>query len=265
MRYGKDLEHSIRYVLEHPSEKDPNLSTFTTHPRFEDIVVVPDVPLRWVPEVWRPFVFQQKGREVWVLQGHPLGLSKLYFEMCVLLHVAWELKSGDLYTQGSEDFANYTRELVSDSELQAELPVFLEQMGLDETPGQMTQTLRSKLQETAHWADVRLKSPAVSGTRIKGETFTLSKMEAEKEPEGFVEHRQRMVQGMGRHRLTVLDALFDADHLIQFSRVFRPISGLESKLTGFLHPVCHHRVLLSLQPRRFSGSPVFAMHQQEGF
>ncbi|GGJ55455.1 DUF4158 domain-containing protein [Deinococcus roseus] len=196
---NKDLEHSIRFVLEHRSEKDPNLSTFTIDPRFDDVVIVPDVPLGWVPEVWRPFVFQHKGREVWVLQGHPLGLSKLYFEMYVLLHVAWELKSGDLCIEGSEDFANYTQELVTDVEMQAELPLFLEQMGQEGTGAGITRTLKQKLQETARWADARLGFPERSGTRIKGETFTLSRMEAEKEPEGFEGHRQRIVQACINH------------------------------------------------------------------
>lgn len=190
---NKDLGHAVRFVLEHRSEKDPNLSTFSIDRRFAEVVIIPDLPLGWVPEMWRPLVFQHSGREVMVIDGHPLGLSKLYFELCVLLHLAWELKSGDMCIEGSEDFANYTRELVTDAELQAELPLFLQQMGLDETPSKMTQTLKSRLQETARWADVRLKSPEATGTRLKGESFTFSKMEAEKEPEGFEEHRQRIV------------------------------------------------------------------------
>ncbi|GGJ55553.1 DUF4158 domain-containing protein [Deinococcus roseus] len=210
---NKDLEEAIRYVLEHRSERDPNLSTFNIDPRFKEVTILPLLPLGWVPEVWRPFVFQHNGREVIVVQGHPLGLNKMYFEMCVLMHVAWELRSGDLCIEGSNQYANYTRELVSPQEMEQELPVFLKQMNLDGTPRKMVSTLKARLQDVARWADVQLKSPEMSGTRIKGETFTLSRQEADPEPAGFIEHRQRLATGLAQQERTVLDALFDTEHL----------------------------------------------------
>lgn len=34
-----------------------------------------------------------------------------------------------------------------------------------------------------------------------------------------------------RQITALLDALFDTEHLLQFSKVFRPLSGLQTKLT----------------------------------
>ena len=58
--------------------------------------------LDWIPQKWWQLITNQKTKK-----PYPDSINRRYFEMCVFFQVMWELKSGDLYVEDSDAFADY--------------------------------------------------------------------------------------------------------------------------------------------------------------
>ena len=81
--------------------------------------------LSWIPAKWWTLVTGEKNRK-----ATPKKVHRQYFELCVFSHILLELKSGDLYVEGSSAFGDYYRQLLSPEEVKAMLPEYAQQVGL---------------------------------------------------------------------------------------------------------------------------------------
>lgn len=67
--------------------------------------------LDFIPPKWWFLVTNQKHRS-----SYPSRLHRKHFEVCVFSQIMWELKSGDLYIEGSDAFADYRQQQISEQE-----------------------------------------------------------------------------------------------------------------------------------------------------
>jgi hypothetical protein len=157
-----------------------------------------------------------------------LGVSRRNLEICVFSYLAEELRSGDLCIEGSEEFADYRKQLLSWEECQALLPAYCEKVGLPDTAAQFVETLRNDLTKTAEHLDA--KFPECHGDislNAHGEPV-LRKPIAREIPTHVIALQNALSQRMpSRH---VLDVLTNIEHWMRFSRHFGPLSGNETKL-----------------------------------
>jgi hypothetical protein len=75
--------------------------------------------LEWIPHKWWQLITNQKTKK-----SYPHSINRRYFEMCVFSQVMWELKSGDLYVEDSDAFADYRTQQIDWSEYEANIDEF---------------------------------------------------------------------------------------------------------------------------------------------
>jgi hypothetical protein len=95
----RSVEEAITFVLTQRTTKGPWLEN-TMH-----------LPVSWIPDKWWPLVTGRTRRASSVPK-----VDKRYFELCLFAQIWLELKSGDLYVEGSEAFSDYRAQLVSPEE-----------------------------------------------------------------------------------------------------------------------------------------------------
>ena len=87
--------------------------------KIEDNQTVQLLDLDWIPQKWWQLITNQKTKKF-----YPDSINRRYFEMCVFSQVMWELKSGDLYVEDSDAFADYRTQQISWSEYEANIDEF---------------------------------------------------------------------------------------------------------------------------------------------
>lgn len=90
------LEDAINFLIElrHCHRKRLNITQNSEGPKTLD--------LSWVPPKWWKMVIGSTKRD-----NHIDSVDRRYFEMCLFACAMLELKSGDLFIQGSEKYGDY--------------------------------------------------------------------------------------------------------------------------------------------------------------
>ena len=147
-------------------------------------------------------------------------------ELCVVIQVPNDLKSGDLCIPGSDKFRDYRLQLLSWEEVERELPSYGEQAVIATERKPFIAQLHNQFEERGRAADKSF--PDNRYLRFeKGEPF-LTPVEAVPDPEGLDQSLSLIKERM--EPIEILDAFADTEHWLNWTRHFGPISGLESKL-----------------------------------
>jgi len=178
-----------------------------------------EVALDFAPQAWQ--------RLVRISQGQADVFSRRHFEACIFSCLASELKSGDLYVEGSEAYADYRAQLLSWEECEPLVPEYCAQIGVPSTAQAFVADLRQQLRKTAEWVDQTYPGNSSVVIESNGEPV-LKKSKAVPSPsscqalEALV-HKQLSEQNL-------LDILINVDYWLGFTRHFGPFSGSDPKL-----------------------------------
>ncbi|SMC29511.1 Transposase and inactivated derivatives, TnpA family [Andreprevotia lacus DSM 23236] len=156
-----------------------------------------------------------------------IGIDRRMLEICVFSYVAEELRSGDLCVAGSEEFADYRKQLVPWAECVAMLPDYCEKVGLPVTSGDFVAGLRDWLNQRAQVLDDKFPHCHDVSWGSNGEPV-LRKTVAREIPDSAVSLQNELVRRMPQRR--ILDVLANAERWLSFTRHFGPLSGNENKL-----------------------------------
>jgi hypothetical protein len=85
-------------------------------------------------EVDLSFASQQWQKMVLVKTENVTKVMRRHFEVCIFSYLAAELRSGDIYVQGSEAYADYREQLLSWSDCQPLVEPYCQQLGLPNQP-----------------------------------------------------------------------------------------------------------------------------------
>ncbi|WP_255992060.1 Tn3 family transposase [Chitinolyticbacter albus] len=179
-----------------------------------------DLDLSFASERWRKLLLQSTGGQ--------LGIDRRHLEICVFSYLADELRSGDLCVAGSEDFADYRKQLLPWDECQTLLPAYCEKVGLPDTAAEFVASLREWLTEKAQ--DLDNKFPDCRGDVTWGSNGepVLRKTVAKEIPDSAISLQNLLTQRLPQRH--ILDVLANIEHWLSFTRFFGPLSGNESKL-----------------------------------
>lgn len=99
---NKAMEETIQFLQanEHRSGKYLRTARIEHH-RGKPPTIIPLVDLSWMSDTWRRIVTGETGR-----QPFPERVDRQHFEACVFTQILWDLKTGDLYVEGSDRYAN---------------------------------------------------------------------------------------------------------------------------------------------------------------
>jgi len=156
----------------------------------------------------------------------PVEVDRRHFEVCLFTQVVNELKSGDLYIPGSDEYGDYRDQLITWEEYQRDIKGYAERAGVPANAGAFVAALKARLTGTADAIDRAF--PENEHVEIVNGEPVVKRLRAQDAVDGtaFLERllKARMAP------VGVLEALVDTEHWLGWTRHFGPVSGLETKL-----------------------------------
>jgi len=182
--------------------------------------VLDDVDLGFASQRWQSFVAKRRSG--------PDAFNRRALEVCVFVHLADALQTGDLYVVGAESFADYRAQLLPWAECEARLPAYCAALGIPERGEDFAAALRAELTTLAAAVDAGF--PANSELSIDADgTPHLKQLATTEQPAGLREFEQEIRARMPERHL--LDILKYTEHWARYTRHFGPPSGSDPKLT----------------------------------
>ncbi len=178
----------------------------------------------WIPEKWRKLVTGKTTARQSVAEVH-----RKYFELCVFTELQRQLKSGDTYVEGSQDFDDYRSHLISWTAYVERVKDYEQVRGLPTDPEQFTEHLRAWLIDIARQTDSGF--PDNTLVRIEDGELVISPMPTpEADP-----HYEAMDELLKARMppVSILDVLTYAEQWLRLSQDFGPLSGFESHLETY--------------------------------
>lgn len=174
----------------------------------------------WIPPKWWFLVTGQRQR-----QPEPEQIHRRHFEMCVFSHIWLELKSGDLYIEGSWEYGDYYRQLISWEEYQAGVAEYGRQVDLPVDAGEFIAQLKQWLASTAQATDQSF--PANTEVNFIKDRLVIRRPKR-RTPKGLAQLETWISERI--RPIHLLDVLTDTELWLNWTRFFKPISGYEAKL-----------------------------------
>jgi TnpA family transposase len=177
--------------------------------------------LSWVPDKWWKLISGKTSKTKGATQ-----VARRHFEVCVFSQLVLELKSGDLCIVGSDDFSDYRSQLISWDEYETGIATYCEQAGLPTNSVAFVEKARSWLETTAALTDKAF--PDNQAVRIENGEPVLTKLEARNKAAG-AESLERLIAD-SLVSISIVDALADTEHWLQWTHFFGPLSGFDAKI-----------------------------------
>lgn len=177
--------------------------------------------ITWIPDSWWKFVTEQNKKS-----SCPEKINRRHFELCIFFQIMIDLKSGDLYVEGSNNFSDYRNQLISWEEYTSSIDLYSEQVGLPLKSDEFIKHTKNWLESAINETDKSF--PTNHYLEIKNGEPTLHKIKKKKEPSKL----KFLETYIADHLISknILDMLADTEYWLNWTRFFRPASGYEGKL-----------------------------------
>jgi TnpA family transposase len=157
----------------------------------------------------------------------PVILGRRALEVCVFVHLADALQTGDLYVVGAENFGDYRTQLLPWTTCKSRLADYCDALAMPQTGKAFVAQLKQQLATTA--AEVDASFPANSDLTIDADGVPHLK----KQPPGIAPAGLEAFQTQLHARLPerhLLDILKNSAFWTRYTRHFGPASGIDAKL-----------------------------------
>ncbi|MEM1369398.1 MAG: Tn3 family transposase, partial [Cyanobacteria bacterium P01_H01_bin.15] len=179
-----------------------------------------DIDVSFVSPSWRQLI-------ITIFEGKKV-LVRRHLEVCIFAYLAVELKNGDAYVAGSEEYADFRQQLLSWEDCEPLVEEYCHNLGIPATAKNLIEQLKKSLKQRAENVDIQLHKDQQITFNDQGEPV-LRKVPAApelKESDAFTE---AIAAHMPEH--TMLDILCNVEHWTHWTRHFGPLSGTEPKFT----------------------------------
>jgi TnpA family transposase len=214
------LEGAIAFVRAHEASRRDRLDTDDPDEHAQRSPS-PSLDLSWVPDDWWPLVTGLRTRA-----GYPPSVDRRHLEVCLFSQVMAELKSGDLYVEGGDAYADYRDQLISWAEYERQVALYGEQIGRPIDAASFITHVRSWLAGVARATDASF--PANRQVTIENGVPVIHRA-SKKTPPARVKTLATLVAERLDH-VNILDVLADTEHWLNWTRYFGPLSGHDAKL-----------------------------------
>jgi TnpA family transposase len=173
------------------------------------------------------FASDRWQRTVYCIEDGEVFINRRHFEVCVFVHLAAELKSGDVSITGSDEYADYREQLLTWEECEPLVADYCRELELPATAQEFTSGLRLWLDETARQVD---KGYPENGQLVIDEKGlpTLKRLQG-REPQASAKALEAAVISRLPER-NVIDILANVEHYTGWARHYGPLSGSDPKL-----------------------------------
>lgn len=215
------LKDAIRFIQAHCGSRSHWLPTIqienqdTSEERQNQLL-----DLSWVPYKWWYLVTGQRHRD-----PYPPQIDRRHFEVCVFSHILLELKSGDLYIEGSYEFGDYYSQLISWEEYDATVAEYGEVVNLPTASKEFVAHVKQWLESIANVTDQSF--PSNTEVDYKKDRLVIRRSKKS------ISKSLAKLEALITERITpvnLLDTLADTEIWLNWTRFFGPISGYDTKL-----------------------------------
>jgi len=183
-------------------------------------IFLPDmVDLSFASAAWQQTVYQK--------QDGQLQLNRRHFEVCVFVHLAAELKSGDCAIEISNEYADYRQQLLSWQECEALVKGYCDELALPSNSEDFVSTLKSLLTNMAKKVDSTYSQNNYLIINEKGKP-TLKRLAKKDLPPSAKQLENLILSRMPERK--ILDILVYVQHYLKWTRHFGPLSGSDPKI-----------------------------------
>lgn len=117
------LEKSIEFITVNEKLTKDFIETSKAVNKGKEITQFLD--LSWIPDAWLNLITGNSKKIV-----SPKKFNRRYFEVCLFSQIMMDLKSGDLYIEGSNNYSDYREQLISLEEYENSIGQYSEQVGI---------------------------------------------------------------------------------------------------------------------------------------
>ncbi len=218
---NKAMEETIQFLLANEHRSGKYLRTARVeHRRGKPPQIIPLVDLSWMSDTWRRIVTGKTGR-----QPFPERVDRQHFEACVFTQILWDLKTGDLYVEGSDRYANTWAQGISWDTYTASVDAYGQMLGFPVDGPGFVAHLKTCLSTIAHETDRAF--PHARVTIERGEPV-IHKTPRRQPPAGLSRLEKLLAPKLKDSHL--LDLMADVQHWLNWCGCFGPLSGFETKL-----------------------------------
>jgi len=216
------MEEAVRFLKQHEHSKGDWLITATLqHEGSPEEQPIPLVDLSWASDTWWKFMTGQSKRS-----PAPPKVLRRHFEIAVFSQVLWDLKSGDFYVEGSDQYADYREQLISWEVYAQQVDSYGTLVGLPTDGEAFVKHMRDWLHARIAQTDAEFPSNEYLSFE-KGE-LVLHPQEKRVDPEGLSLLEQIVAERL--QPISILDVLLRTEQWLNWSSPFSPLSGHASKL-----------------------------------
>jgi hypothetical protein len=190
------------------------------------------------------------------LKQDSIQVNRHYFELCVLSQLALELKSGDLFVPGSDQFADYREQLISWEEYDTQVVDYAAMMKLQTEPLAFTAKLAEQLSTQAKQVDQSF--PENSFVRLEKDKLVIRKKQRLDIPPELKKLDKLMSSRLPE--TNILDILVEMESWLDLSLDFQPVSGQSSRLKNR-----RERFIMTLFCYGFNFGPTQTRRMVKGF
>ncbi len=180
--------------------------------------------LSWLPEKWHKLVTDKRSKEEPTEQIH-----RKNFELAVFTELTNQLKSGDIYVVGSNDFDDYRKHLIDWDVYEKEI---VEYESISGIPTQAT-TFIASLQQTLNEIIRQVDQAFLGNRHARMENGTLILSRPPKTP---IHHDYDAIDQQLKARmapLNILEVIMQSEKWLRLSRLFHTLSGKGAKVKNY--------------------------------
>jgi TnpA family transposase len=171
----------------------------------------------------------EKWKNLIYTNSEKTSISRRHLEMAVFSALADELKSGDVFISGAENYADYRSELLPWDECQPLLAEYCREIGFPHNAKGFVKQLRNNLREKACAVDAEYPDQLSFVIDEKGKP-TLKKYAPKKRSQQAIWLANEIESRIPERRL--LDIICNGHHYTEWAHQFGPISGYDAKISN---------------------------------
>lgn len=218
---NKAIEEAIQFLQANEHRSGKYLRTARVeHHKGSPPKIIPLVDLSWMSDTWRRIVTGKAGRKI-----IPERVDRQHFEACVFTQILWDVKTGDLYVEGSDRYANTWAQGISWETYTESVDAYGQMMGFPVDGPGFVAHLKTWLSTIANETDQAFPNARV--TIERGEPV-IHKAPRRKSPTGL--RQLEKLLALKLKDAHILDLMADVQHWLNWCGCFGPLSGFETKL-----------------------------------
>lgn len=189
-----------------------------------------DVNISFVNEKWQKLIKYND-------ENNNTVFSRKYFEMCIFSYIASQLKTGDLYIEPSQEYADYRKQLLPWDECEKQLFTYCKQMNIPDSKEGFINNLKAKLSKKSTLVDKNYSEN--NALIIENNQVLLKKSSSKNVSKDILQFKELIEKHMPER--SIIEILCDVEHWLNYTKHFGSLSGTEAK---FKNPIERYILLI---------------------